>query len=131
MSMKIGLIGAGAIANFLLKEMNQNSTSNSQIVSILVRDREKYVALESEFNINLYTALDEFLTSNIDIVVEAANIEAVKTTLPKVIQEKDTVIISIGALVDEEFLQQVTELAQTNRHSIYLPSGAIGGLDLI
>ena len=74
--MKIGLIGAGAIANFLLKEMNQNQTENMQIVSALVRNREKYEALASKFNVKLYTELEEFLNSNIDIVVEVANVEA-------------------------------------------------------
>jgi|SRR5690625_104901 len=129
--MKIGLIGAGAIANFLLKEMNQNQTENMQIVSALVRNKEKYEALASKFNVKLYTELEEFLNSNIDIVVEVANVEAVRTILPTAIQQKDVMIISIGALADEAFLQQVTELAQKHNHSVYLPSGAIGGLDLL
>src|SRR5690625_1103523 len=116
MSMKIGLIGAGAIAKFLLKKVNQNNSSDMQIVSVFVRDREKYQFLESEFHVKLYTDFDKFLASTIDIVVEAANISAVKSMLPKVIQAKDTIIISIGALVDEEFLQYVTELAQSHDH---------------
>lgn len=129
--MKIGLIGAGAIANFLLKEINENQRSNMRISSVYVRSREKYTSLEAEYNVKLYTDLDEFLLSNIDIVVEAANVKAVQSLLPKVIQQKDSIIISIGAIADTDFLQEITDCAQTHNHSIYLPSGAVGGLDLI
>src|SRR5690625_4900970 len=100
MFMNIGLIGAGAIANFLLEEMNGNKSSKMRIHSVYVRNREKYKTLESEYNIKLYMDLNEFLLSNIDIVVEAANVKAVQSLLPKVIQKKDSIIISIGALAD-------------------------------
>lgn len=131
MRRNIGLIGVGAIGNFLLKEINRDKAHGIKIESVLVRDRRKYESLQSEFNVTLYTELDEFLCSNIDIVVEAANVEAVKTILPKAIKEKDTIIISIGALADEYFRQHVLHLANIHQHTIYLPSGAIGGLDLL
>jgi len=130
--MKVGLIGAGAIANFLLKELNmENKHDDLQISSIFVRNKEKYQTLEEKYGVTLFTSLEEFLASDMDIVVEAANIEAVKTLLPEVIKQKEAVLISIGALADEEFSQEISELAQRYHHSIHLPSGAVGGLDLL
>ena len=129
--MNIGVIGAGAIANFLFKEINKNKIENVQITSVLVRDKKKYQTLETKFGVALYTDLDAFLDSDVDVVVEAANIEAVKSLVPEVIKKKDAVLISIGALADEIFLQEITELSETHRHKVHLPSGAIGGLDLI
>ena len=129
--MKIGLIGAGAIANFLLKKVNLEDKEDLQITSVFVRDREKYQTLEEKYGIQLFTKLEEFLDSDMDIVVEAANIEAVKALLPEVIKHKEAVLISIGALADEEFSQEIIELAQRYQHSIHLPSGAVGGLDLL
>src|SRR5699024_1663153 len=129
--MKIGLIGAGAIANFLLKKVNLEDKEDLQITSVFVRDREKYQTLEEKYGIQLFTNLEEFLDSDMDIVVEAANIEAVKALLPEVIKQKEAVLISIGALADEEFSQEISELAQRYQHSIHLPSGAVGGLDLL
>lgn len=125
--MNIGIIGAGAIANFLLNEINKNALDGLRINSILVRDKKKYEQLETDFGVKLFTNIDQFLDSKIDIVVEAANIEAVKKLIPTVIQKKDVVLISIGALADEVLLK---ELSNAN-YKTYLPSGAIGGLDLL
>ena len=59
--MNIGLIGAGAIANFLLEEINHNQHETLRIKSIFVRNREKYRLLESEFGVTLYTDSKNFL----------------------------------------------------------------------
>lgn len=129
--MNIGLIGAGAIANFLLEKVNHNEQEHLQINSIYVRNREKYQELESKYGVTLYTDLDAFLDSGIDIVVEAATVEVVKNLLPTIIKKKDVAIISIGAFVDEELLANITNLANEYNHEVYLPSGGIGGLDLV
>ena len=129
--MNIGIIGAGAIAQFLLKEINQNQANDLHISSVFVRNREKYQDLEEPFSIQLYTEMDEFLQSGIDIVVEAANIDAVKSHIPTVLQQKSAVLISIGALADPSFLQKVSELSLKHHHAVHLPSGAVGGLDLL
>ncbi|THE13428.1 aspartate dehydrogenase [Bacillus timonensis] len=129
--MKIGVIGAGAIATFLLKEINQNQHENLEINSILVRNKEKYGVLESNFGVKLFTDLQAFLDSEIDIVVEAANIDAVKTLLPSVMKKKDVVLISIGALADEALLTELSTLVKEYKNVVHLPSGAIGGLDLL
>ncbi|CAM3306840.1 aspartate dehydrogenase [Nosocomiicoccus ampullae] len=123
--MNIGLIGAGAIGRFLLNHMK--SQDNLHVTSILVRDEEKYHYLVDEYNVELYTNLNDFLKSNIDIVVEAANVEAVKYYLKDVLNIKDMMVISIGAFSDTSLLEDVKE----NQHKLYLPSGAVGGLDLI
>lgn len=127
--MKIGIIGAGAIANFLLEQLKHDQ--KFKITSVFVRDIEKYDALQKKFNVTLYTDVEKFLQSDIDIVVEAANIEAVKSLMPTIIRQKPAVLISIGALVDEELLANLTVLAIEFNQSLYLPSGAIGGLDLL
>ncbi|WP_246197286.1 aspartate dehydrogenase domain-containing protein [Cytobacillus depressus] len=86
---------------------------------------------ESNFGVKLFTDLNEFLDSKIDIVVETANIDAVKTLLPSVIKKKDTVLISVGALADEALLTEISHLFNEYKNAVHLPSGAIGGLDLL
>lgn len=129
--MNIGIIGGGAIAQFLLKKINVEKTIKSHINSIYVRDEEKYRFLHEQYDVAIYTDLDEFLASNIDIVVEAANVKAVKQLIPHIIMKKQAIIISIGALADKLFLQNVYSLIDTYKNRIHLPSGAIGGLDLL
>lgn len=129
--MNIGLIGAGAIAHFLLQELNEREQKGLWVQSVYVREKETYTALEERFGVTLYTDLEAFLLSNIDLVVEAATIEAVRELVPTILKQKPVVLISIGALADEQLLQQLTTLSGAYHHAIHLPSGAIGGLDLL
>lgn len=129
--MNIGIIGAGAIAQFLLNELNGKQQSFATVTSIFVRNKEKYKALEERFNITLYTEIDVFLAAEVDVVVEAAELDAVKMLIPIVVREKPAVLISIGALADEALLAELQQLAGEYGQAIYLPSGAIGGLDLL
>lgn len=130
-TVNIGLIGAGAIANFLLQQLGGKQQNGICINSVYVRNKEKYEMLEQRFGLTLYTDLDAFLASNIDIVVEAATIEAVQALVPTILKQKPVVLISIGALADEQLFQQLNELAIQYNQDLYLPSGAIGGLDLL
>lgn len=129
--MKVGLIGAGAIAQFLLEQINVTQTESFTITSLLVRNKEKYQSLEAKFGVKLYTDLHAFLEGDINIVVEAADIQAVKDLVPTMIKTKPVMLISVGALSDEGLLMNLQQLAQNYKHPLYLPSGAIGGLDLL
>lgn len=129
--MNIGIIGAGAIAQFLIKTIHEQANPPWRVTSILVRDRKKYEHLSETYDVKLHTNVDQFLAEPMDVVVEAATVEAVQHFLPLILPKKDVVIISIGALVDETFLEQMKKIAEENERTIYLPSGAIGGLDLL
>lgn len=127
--MKIGMIGAGAIGTYVLDKIRDEK--NLEVRSILVRNEEKYKQFEDKYGVNLYTDFEEFIQSDIDIVVEAANVETAKQWLPQILKQKDAVIISIGALADEAYNTKINEILEVSGHQLYLPSGAIGGLDFI
>ncbi len=71
------------------------------------------------------------LSSNpIDIIVEAASQDAVKDTALSVLQNKcDLMIMSVGALLDESIYDILSDACKDFKKTIYLPSGAIAGLD--
>ncbi len=74
---------------------------------------------------------DELLKNkHIQIVIEAASQEAVRQYAIKALtQNKDVMIMSTGALLDEDLLQQMSNLARDKGRKVYVPSGAIVGLD--
>lgn len=75
---------------------------------------------------------DMVLDFSPDLIIEAAEQEVVRKYAPLFLEaKKDLMIMSIGALVDSRFLQELIDLAQTNGVRIIVPSGAIGGLDAI
>ena len=66
----------------------------------------------------------------IDIVVEAASQDAVKDVGLSVLQnKKDLMIMSVGALLDESIYEILSDACKDFKKTIYLPSGAIAGLD--
>lgn len=71
------------------------------------------------------------LSSNpVDIVVEAASQDAVKDVSLSVLQnKKDLMIMSVGALLDESIYDILSDACEHFKKTIYLPSGAIAGLD--
>lgn len=89
-------------------------------------------AYATEYECAAFHDIDSFLQSDIDIVVECSNIEAAKEYSLKVIEKKDLMLISIGAFADySSFGNQVEQAAKTSGNRVYLPSGAIGGLDVL
>ena len=126
--MNIGLVGSGAIGQYLLKNINGNNSGDLSITRVFVRNYDKYKHLEQQYKVKLFTDLNEFLAADIEIVVEAANVETSKELLPDIIKIKDTMLISIGALADEALLKTVSA---KDSKTLHLPSGGIGGLDLV
>ena len=120
--MNIGIIGAGAIAQYVIEKL---ANTDFHVTALLVRDTEKYAHFETNERL-LYTDVQSFLQA-VDFVIEAATVEAVPQYLPAVLAQKPALIISVGALVDDELLQIVKQGA----HPCYLPTGAIGSVDLL
>src|SRR5699024_12480863 len=91
---------------------------------------EKYAHLASEYDVTLYDDLARFLQSPIDIVIEAATVEVVKDNLLEILQAKDAIIISIGALVDNAFIEKTKDIAAKNKQQLYIQSSDIDNYDL-
>ena len=83
----------------------------------------------------LYTTdVHAFLAQDITLVVEAASQAVCREIAPQVlvlVAGKDLMPMSVGAFADESFLQQMRDLAREHGRCVYLPSGAIGGLDAL
>ena len=66
----------------------------------------------------------------VSIVVEAASQDAVRDAGLSVLQNKrDLMIMSVGALLDESIYDILSDACKDFKKTIFLPSGAIAGLD--
>ena len=130
--MNIGIIGTGNIATYLLEQVNCNHMASGRITAIFGRNQEVGHRLSEQFEVDFFTDLQEFLKVPLDIIVEAATVEAAALYLKDVVaNKKDLVVSSIGVFKDIAFLDGVKDLAESAGTHIFLPSGAIGGLDLL
>ena len=133
--MKIGLIGTGTIGTFLLDKINTDKIFPSARITAVFDEREKAKTvlpeLASTYGFSVFQEIDSFLEADIDVIVECANVEVVKKYAAQILQKKELIIISIGALVDPLFHEKLQTIAKLNNQKLHLPSGAIGGLDVI
>jgi len=128
---RIALLGCGAIGTQIAL-----SIDSGKIPGILthVYDSSKDAAntLVSKLDAKPEIVENSHLLSShsVDIVVEAASQDAVKDVGLSVLQNKrDLMIMSVGALLDESVYDILSDACSHFKKTIYLPSGAIAGLD--
>lgn len=131
--MKLALIGCGAIGRVIagaVKEGVIDSTLEYLYDVDTGRSRELAALLDSKPRI--CRDIREILESEAELVVEAASQKAVKEYAPRILKAKKSLLImSVGALLEEPFYKDLKNLARAKGVKIFIPSGAIGGLDAL
>lgn len=93
-------------------------------------DLSRYKIYEEEQGIELYSDFEAFIQSNIDLVVETATIEAVKVYAERILRNGKLFLpISVGAFGDLVYVEKLRKIASQHKTKMYIPSGAIAGLD--
>lgn len=126
--MQVGIIGTGAIG----KEVAMAAAKMDGIDGIILFDQDPEAlsrALAAVPDARAAADAAAVIAAS-DVVVEAAVIEAARDIVPAALSAgKDVLMMSIGALVDDAFTAQMRALAKANGCRLYLPSGAIAGID--
>ena len=122
--MKIGLIGFGAIGSHIARQMK------GDIVWVVDADERAGMKMKrAGLGCRFYGSIPA-KCRDADLVVEAASQGAVPMLL-ECLPHCDVMIMSVGALADKRLHGQLVAAAKKYGRKIYLPSGAIGGLDAI
>ncbi len=124
---KIGIVGCGTIGRKMAVELDQGSISGACLVALNSRDITKAAEFANSLgNPPQMLSLHDLVTIS-DLVVEAATGEALDEIARVTLSAgKDLMALSCGALLDRDDL---FDLAWKNDATIYVPSGAIIGLD--
>lgn len=129
--MNIGIIGYGAIGRTLAQAINDGLAGQVALVAVKGRNGEPPFS-QTDTKPIYTTSIEVFLALDLDLVVEAASQEALKRYAPLIVQGgKSLIAMSLGAFADSAFLEDLKKLALQHHSRIYLPSGAIGGLDAL
>jgi len=126
--MKVGLIGCGAIGSLIARAL---PGLGIKLVVAFDIDKERARRLLAEpTDTEIAGDIDEFLHKRVDLVVEAASAQAVRDYGERVIEVSDLMLMSTAAFaIYPELHRLLEERARKFRRRIYLPSGAIVGLD--
>ena len=128
---RIGLLGCGAIGTDIALAIDSGKIpaklthvydfSKDASAKMITKLQNKPIITD---NVGLLAA------APVDLIVEAASQDAVRDNALSILQNrKDLMIMSVGALLDESILEIIEEGCKDFNKKVYLPSGAITGLD--
>jgi aspartate dehydrogenase len=126
--MKVGIIGCGFIGSTLANEIEDID----EISELFLFDRKisSSEGLASGLTKAKATSDITMLIKNSDLVIESATQEAVNEYAEKILTSGcNLMIMSVGALVNDDFWESLKKIAKQNGCKIFLPSGAICGID--
>ncbi len=127
--LKIGVIGCGAIGTELCKAID-TKIINASLVAICDRSTEHCEKMIMSLKHKPRIRPGPELISVSDIVVECASVAAVREFGLSVLESgKDLMVLSVGAFADEGLFKKFIETAIIHNCRIYIPSGAIAGID--
>ncbi len=125
--LKVGLVGCGNIASIIA-----NTAPHITIAAVFDTDKPRMMEFASAIGATSCETLAELLTHRCDIIVEAASPAAARGIARDVLGSgANLMVMSVGGLVDPAFRSELCAIAEKNDVKIYVPSGAIGGIDAL
>lgn len=129
--MRVGIVGCGAIGSTIARAI-AGGVVKAQLVALLDMYPEKCRDSASLTGAMICRDISCLLNTNIELVVEAASQSAVKDIVPELLRRGvNVVLLSVGALLDKETYDKVLSAAKSSGAIVYIPSGAIGGVDAV
>ena len=128
--LKIGIVGCGAIGSSLAKTiLSADFSGQAKLVSLYDIKVEKARILANKLGKPEIVTLNlEHLIKRVDLVIEATHAHAVYGIARKALASScDMMIMSVGGII--EYYRQLKELAVKKNARIFIPSGAICGVD--
>lgn len=129
MPLKIGLVGCGAIGTEIARAIDSGEI-DADLVAVCDHNPDTALALINRLKKKPIKANLEDLVRLSDLVVEAASQRAVPAIARATLQAgRNLMIMSVGALADADLYREIKKMASLHGSKVYLPSGAIAGLD--
>lgn len=129
---KVALIGYGAIARITLEKIVEHDTDKHiRIVGVLVREnREKEARAALDESIAVVTTIQDLIRLSPNVVAECAGQGSIAEYGEAVLTAGiDLIVISTGALADDQLRNNLTSICKRNGARLLMPSGAIAGID--
>lgn len=128
----IGLIGTGVLSKAFVEGYKEHLTDSYKLVGVLGSSPKKSKDFADQYGIKGYESIENLIEDDIDIVVEFAGVPAIAAYAEKILKAgMDLIPASTGAFANEELLNSCKAIIKDKKNKMYLPAGAIGGLDFM
>lgn len=134
---KLVIVGCGRLAGIVSDAVVNGLLPEYDLVGVYSRTAEKAERIVAKMQQHgktcmACTTIEDLLALKPDYLVEAASPAAMKElALPALKNGTSIVTLSIGALADTAFYQEVMKTAKVNGTRVYIVSGATGGFDVL
>lgn len=134
---KLVIVGCGRLAEIVAEAVVNGLLSEYELVGVYSRTASKTEGFAAKMQqlgsvCKACDTLEDLLALKPDYLVESASPAAMKElAIPTLKNGTSIVTLSIGALADAAFYQEVIETAKANGTRVYLASGATGGFDVL
>ncbi|MDD5432921.1 MAG: aspartate dehydrogenase [Candidatus Omnitrophica bacterium] len=120
---RIGIVGCGAIGSSLAKTIKNDFKSQACLAAVYDIDKNK------SGNFSVATTFSQLIQKS-DLVIESSSAKCSYEIARAVLSKgKDVVIMSVGGISAK--FNTLNELAKRKNAKIYIPSGAIAGIDAL
>lgn len=127
--MRIGVIGCGAIGEKVCRAIHDGLVS-AELSAICDIDRDRAKSLARSLGSEVEVLEQAELIQSSDLVVEATSQKVAPSIIREVLaSSRDVVVMSVGGLLGH--YDELCELATRTGSRLYVPSGAIAGLDAV
>jgi len=125
---RIGLIGFGAIGQEVYKKISKKIVTGYEIVGIFANDiNSKNILKKIKCK-----SFEDLLKKKPNIIIEAASVVACKDYAEKILKNNiDFICLSVCSFADKNFFKRIFSLTKKIKNKVYIPTGAIAGLDAI
>ncbi|GGW26334.1 aspartate dehydrogenase domain-containing protein [Arenibacter certesii] len=135
----LAIVGCGKLAHIVVKAINSGLLPHYQLIGAYSRTFEKAEKIaelvsnsQPQELCTAFKTIDELLALKPDYIVEAASPNAFREfAIPALKNGSSIVTLSIGALADTAYYEEVNTAASENNTRVHLVSGAIGGFDVM
>jgi aspartate dehydrogenase len=130
--LKIGIVGCGAIGSSLARIICRDFLKSAKLNALYDIKAEKSEKLSREVkkNINLKVNTLGELIRKVDLVIEASSARSSFEIAKKaLLKRRSIMIMSVGGVL--EHIDTLEKLAKKDQARVYIPSGAICGIDAL
>ncbi len=126
------IMGCGFLGKIVASAYKNGLLEGYELIGAYSRKVEDAVSLLEGTDGKACETTDELLALKPDYLLEMASIALLKEVAVDAIREGVNVVpLSIGAFADEEFSGAVQEAARQSGAKVHIPSGAVGGFDVL
>lgn len=120
---KIGFLGCGKIGSALLAEVETTRLAQALFV------QDPFMEAAQKNGIPVIRQADAAQYRQADLIIECATADALRQNIDAILANCDLFLFSVTAFSDEEFERNVRNLCSRHHTHVYIPHGAILGLD--